>query len=252
MRNFAAVKVFLIICFFITLSDSFAQNFVSDTSSKTSFVDSAVAVYHRTLAPEPGLYNGSQYAYNAYYPFVINEGDPFFISKDFTNGTVFYNGVQYNNVTLLFDIIHEDLLTHDPAKIYILKLNADNVKWFKIWDHMFVRLKQDSGTNSPIHTGYYDVLYSGKISIYKKVQKIFKENSASSSGVNKYVVETDEYFIKKNNVYFSIKNKKSLLAVLDEKGKEVGKFMKKNRLKLKKNKDNDFAKVAAFYEGINN
>ena len=251
MGKSLALKVFLLIYFFITYSASYAQNVATDATIQPSSLDSALSVYHRTLYPETGLYNGSEYAYNAYYPFVINEGNPFFISKDFSVGSVFYNNVLYENVPLLFDIIKEEVLIRDLSKMYIMRLNNDNINWFKIWGHSFVHLKQDSGTNSPVHTGFYDELYKGNVSLYKKVSKIFKENTASAQGVNKYVVENNEYFIKKNGQYFRIKNKKSMLFVIDDKQKQVQQFIRKNRLKFKKNKDDSFAKAVAFYDGIN-
>ena len=139
------------------------------------------------------MYNGSEYAYNAYYPFTINEGDPFFQSKTFDTGAVFYNNVLYENVPLLFDIVKEELLTHDPTNNYIMRLNNERVKWFIIWGHTFVRLNHDSANNSPLHTGFYDLLYNGNTSLYKRDLKIFKENTASFQGLNKYLAETNEY-----------------------------------------------------------
>jgi hypothetical protein len=252
MRNVRALKVFLSIVLFISFSNSHAQNFSADTTIKSSFTDSALNIYHRTLYPETGLYNGSEYGYNVYYPFIINEGDPFYISKNFSDGSVFYNNVLYKNVPLLFDIIKEELLIRDPGKIYIIRLNSENIKQFNIWGQTFIRISPDSGTNAALHAGFYDELYKGNVSLYKKVLKKFKENAASAQGLNKYVVERDEYFIKKDNQYFRIKNKKSLLLVTNNKKKEIEQFIKKNKLNLRKHPDESFTKVVAYYDGINN
>ena len=81
MPRFTWVKIYLPVLFFINSCPAFSQNVLTDTSGDVSSFRNAVDLYHRFLAPETGLYNGSEYAYNAYYPFTINEGHPFFQSK---------------------------------------------------------------------------------------------------------------------------------------------------------------------------
>jgi hypothetical protein len=209
-------------------------------------------LYHHFLSPETGLYNGSQYTYAAYYPFPINEGHPFFQSKEFSAGSVFYNNILYENVPLLFDIIKEELLINDPSHVFIIKLNKERIGWFIIWGHTFVRPVPDNTKNTVLNPGFYDLLYNGNTALLKKVTKTLKENSASIEGINDYIVESDEYFIKKNNQYYKIKNKKSLMIIMDDKKKEIGQFIKKNKLSLKKNTDDALKRILAFYDEINN
>jgi hypothetical protein len=252
MRWFTLVKIFLLSTFFINSYKACSQNFIADTSAETSSLHSAVNLYHQFLSPETGLYNGSQYAYNAYYPFVINQGDPFFQSKHFDTGAVFYNNVLYEKVPLLYDIVKEELLINDPTNTYIVRLNNERVRWFIIFGHTFIRLNQDSANNSALHTGFYDLLYNGNTALYKKVSKIFKENSASFQGINKYIVEFNEYFIKKNNQYYTVKNKRSLLIIMNDKKKEVGQFIKKSKLNLRKDQENALTRIVTYYDAINN
>jgi hypothetical protein len=251
MPRFTFVKI-LLCTFFINSYQAFSQNFITDTSGDSSSFQSAVNLYHRFLTPETGLYNGSEYAYNAYYPFTINEGHPFFQSKTFDTGAVFYNNVLYENVPLLYDIVKEELLTHDPTNNYIMRLHNERIKWFIIWGHTFIRLNQDNAKSSPLHPGFYDLLYNGNTALYKRVSKIFKENTASFQGVNIYAVESNEYFVKKDNQYYTVKNKKSLLLIMNNKKKEVAQFIKKNKLKLRKAPEYALIRIVAYYDGINN
>ncbi len=251
MRWVTLAKLYLLSSFFINSFQAFSQNYITDSSGEKSSFQRAVNLYHRFLSPETGLYDGSEYAYNAYYPFTINEGHPFFQSKNFDTGTVLYNNVLYEKVPLLFDIIKEELLINDPSRVYFIRLNSERIGWFTIWGHTFIRLIPDSAANPQFHTGFYDVLYKGKTSLYKHVSKIFKENSASAQGINKYVVETDEYFIKKNNQYYKVKNKKSLMLIVNDRKKEIAKFIKKNKLNVRKNKDEALTKITAYYDAIN-
>lgn len=252
MSRFTLVTIYLLSAFFINSYKVFSQNFIADTSRETSSFHNAVNLYHRFLSPERGLYDGSEYTYGAYYPFIINEGHPFFQSKNFDTGAVFYNNVLYENVSLLFDIVKEELLINDPSHIYIIKLNTERIGWFIISGHTFVRLIPGNTNNIPLNSGFYDLLYNGNITLFKKVSKTLKENSASGEGINEYAVESDEYFIKKNNQYYKVKNKKSLMPIMNNSKKEVEQFIRKNKLNLKKNMDYALTKIVAYYDGINN
>ena len=250
MKSFKLVRVMLPILFLNPLK-VFPQKFIFDSSAQTPAMQAAINYYHQFLSPESGLYNGSQYTYNTYYPFTINEGNPFFFSKNFEVGSIFYNNILYENVPLLYDIIKDELLIKDPSKVYIMKLSNSRVRWFKLWDRTFVRLANDSTANSSLKTGFYLLLHNGKISLYARDTKSFKENTASVQGLNKYVVETTDYFIEKDNRFYKLKNKKSLLNVMENKRKEVTQFIKKNKLNLRKDKFNALTKVVAYYDEIN-
>ena len=250
MRCFVLGTIFLSGAFFLNFPKVFSQNFALDTLRETEGFQQAVNLYHQYLSPETGLYDGSEYAYNTYYPFIINEGHPFFQKKGFDTGSVFYNNIFYEKVPLLYDIINGELLTINPTKIYIIRLNGENIKWFTIYGRTFINLVKDSTSANPLNTGFYSALYKGKTSLYKKVSKIFKENSSAGQGLNKYVVEVNDYFIKKENGYFKIKNRKSLLNVLNNKKKEIGQFIKRNKLNLRKNKEEAFIRIVGYYDEI--
>jgi len=250
MKWIILVRIPLLIIFFMGSNKAFSQNFINDTSRETASFQEAVNLYHQFLSPETGLYDGSEYPYSIFYPVTINEGHPFFESKDFVTGAVFYNNILYKNVPLLYDIIQDELLINDPSMIYILRLNNERIGWFTVWGQTFIRLTADNATNPQFQTGFYNLLYNGKTSLYKRVSKIIKENSASAQGINKYVVELNTYFIKKDNQYYEVKNKKSLIAILNNKKKEIIQFIKKNKLNLRKNKNDALIKIVPFYDGI--
>lgn len=250
MRCFVLGTISLLSAFFLNFPKVFSQNFTFDTLQETEGFQHAVNLYHQYLSPETGLYHGSEYAYNTYYPFIINEGHPFFHKKTFDTGAVFYNNILYEKVPLLYDIINGELLTIDPTKINIIRLNTENIKWFTLDGYTFIRLVRDSIPANSLHTGFYNALYKGKTSLYKKVSKIFKENSSATQGLNKYVAEVNEYFIKKDSGYFKIKNRKSLLQVLNNKKKEIGQFINRNKSKLRINKEEAFIMIVAYYDQI--
>ncbi|MEO6456467.1 MAG: hypothetical protein ABIN97_20490 [Ginsengibacter sp.] len=251
MRWFKIVRAGLLSIIFVNSYKASSQNFVSDTSAKTSLLKNAVNLYHKFLLPETGLYNGSEYTYKAYYPFVINEGHPFFISKQFVPGSVFYNNVLYENVPLLYDIVKEELIIKDLAGVYFIKLNNESIQWFIISGHTFIRLNMDNDKDQVLHTGFYDLLYNGNVVLYKKVLKLLEDRSAFA-GIEKHVIESNKYFIKKDNRYYAIKNKKSLLPVMSNRKKEVQQFIRSNKLNFRKAEEDAIIRTVTFYDSINN
>jgi len=250
IKWFTFVKIFLPSIFFITFHRASSQNTTPDTSSQTSSLKNAINLYHRFLSPETGLYDGTEYAYAAYYPFTINEGHPFFQEKRFDTGAVFYNGILYENVPLMFDIVKEELLTKDPNSVKTIRLNTERVERFIIFRHTFIKLNHDSDDSATLRSGFYDLLYNGNTSLYKKISKSFETTSDTYFGIKQYVVESSQYFIKRDNHYYKIKNKKTLLVVMNNKKKEVEQFIKKNKLSLKKDKENALKNIVAYYDEI--
>ncbi|MEP6596336.1 MAG: hypothetical protein ABJA71_10340 [Ginsengibacter sp.] len=261
MRWFKLVKIFFLSIFFISSYEASSQSSLVD-SAETSSLHNAIGLYHQFLSPETGLYSGSEYAYTFYYPFTIHEGHPFFLSKQFDTGSVFYNNVLYENVPLLYDLIMGELITRDPTNEYAIRLNNERIGWFILSGHTFIKINRQSSGNIVLHQGliipflshyaFYDLLYNGTTALYKKPSKNFKEVSDIFVGIKKYVVESNEYFIEKNHQYYKIKNKKDLLLVMNNNKKAVEQFIKQNKLSLKKDKDNALKKIAAYYDSINN
>ncbi|MEO8766301.1 MAG: hypothetical protein ABI416_18520 [Ginsengibacter sp.] len=252
MLHLKKVKIYLLATLILTSYTALPQTSLTDTSIEITSLHNAVNFYHSFLSPETGLYNGSEYTYYAYYPFVINEGHPFFQSNSFDTGSVFYNNVLYENVLLQFDIVKEELVTKDPSKMYSLKLHSDRIGWFNISGHTFVRPEGKKTSNPVLSPGFYDLLYNGNTPLYKKATKILNEYSSSTEGLYHYVVESDEYFIKKNNQYYKIKGKKSLMPLLNDSKKEVAQFIRKNKLNLKKNKDISYKMILTYYDRLPN
>ncbi|MEO6328623.1 MAG: hypothetical protein ABIO55_06815 [Ginsengibacter sp.] len=236
--------------FFLNSYNVSSQNFIADTSAKTSALKSALNLYNQFFSPPTGLYNGSEYTYNAYYPFKINEGDPFFQSQHFVAGAVFYNDVLYENTLLLYDIVKDELLIHDPTNIYVIRLNNQRIGGFTISGHTFIRLNMDTANTAVLNTGFYEVLYNGNVALYKKVSKLLFDRT-STTEINKYTVESNKYFIKKGNNYFAVKNKKSLPLLMSNKKREVQQFIRNNKLNFRKAEEDYLVKTVAYYDFLN-
>ena len=132
---------------FITVYSCIAQ--AGDTSGYAIAVNNAMINYHQFLKPETGLYNGREY-YD--YSPTIKDGDPFFLSTKFNTGNIIYDGILYENVPLLYDLVTSDVIITDSNYFYRIKLNGERVSRFSVLQHTFIRLEEDS--NSVIKTGF--------------------------------------------------------------------------------------------------
>ncbi len=224
-----------------------SQQYQFDSSNNDPAVQNAINLYHNYLAPENGFYNGSEYAYKRYYPFRFSEGHPFLFTQLFTEGTVFYDGMVYH-APLLLDIIKGELLTRSPSNIYC-KLNSERIEWFKLQNYTFIHLRPDS--TDRLADGFYALLSKGQVSLYKAFRKNLKDDANSVTVVDEIAVEQDYYFIIRENKYFRIKNKKTLLEALADKKKVMQRFMRTNSIKIKRNSEQAFTRVVIYYNSIN-
>lgn len=217
----------------------------ADTSGYAMAINNAVISYHQFLNPETGLYNGREY-YD--YSPTIKDGDPFFLSTRFNTGNIIYDGILYQNVPILYDLVTSDVIITDSNYFYRIKLNGERVGRFSVLQHTFIRLEEDS--NGVIKTGFYDLLYDGQTRFYKKHIKRLQE-SVTNEGVRRYIVEAMDYYVLKGNVYYQANSKNDLLSVLKDKKKELNAFIKKNKLDTRKKKDESFAAIVAYYDQLN-
>ena len=226
-----------------------AQSLESDSSFYLAAISNAIGVYHSYLTPESGLYNGSEYAG---YPIRLTEGHQFFDTNELVNGSIVYDGVLYENVPIQIDLVTELVIINSFGGAYRMQLINEKISSFKLLDHTFIRLVKDSTNRNVISTGFYDQLYAGNIAVLKKEQKKIRENVSIVTGITGSVTENDFYYLKKNEKFYTVKNKNALLEVLHDKKKDIKQFIRKNKLKFRKDPDNVLIQVASYYDTLNN
>ena len=246
------MKIVLLFPFILLLTPpSYSQNTPAnpvreDSLVYTASVQNAVNFYHRSVYPETGLYNGGQYVD---YIYTIKEGNPYFLSTGYAEGSLCYDKVHYQQVQLIYDMVKECLITQDPTHLYKVALNNEKISSFSILGHNFVRLIADSSDNQLPGTGFYECLYSGSLAVFKKEKKELKDREVSNN-IIRYVQVTSDYYIRKDGKYFPVGNKKSVLHLLADRKKQLESYIRKNSLKIRRNPDIAYAGIAAYYDTI--
>lgn len=245
----APLKFAIMLAVFAFNCKTFAQTSLPDTGNNSVAVQNAIDIYHQFVFPETNLYNGREYIDYAY---TLNEGIPFFSYPDFVTGSVLYNRILYKNVPVLYDVVNEEVVILNPSRTNKISLNIENVSGFDLKNLHFVKLIADSLKGASIRSGFYAVLYDGKTDVYLKQSKKILESILISEGVRRSIDEQNEYYILKNEVFYPVTSKKSLLKILKDKKKDVQQFIKRNKLNIRKEKYIALAKVAAYYDEITN
>jgi hypothetical protein len=89
-------------------------------------------------------------------------------------------------------------------------------------------------------------LASGKLTVLAKRTKIISERIEGRTFLQKFD-ETVKYYLLKNGIYYYIKNKKDIQAVIEDEKKEVQQFLSKNKLNYRKNPEQTLIAIAEFY-----
>jgi len=221
-----------------------AQN-ADDTTLRENALH-AIGVYYQNLREESPLYNGSEYLEYAY---TLQEGHPFFQVADFVAGDIDLNGMIFRGVPILYDIVKDQVIIQDFQRVYKINLPADKIQQFSVLGHLFVRITRDSADQ--VKTGFYDQLYKGKIALYARREKRILEKY-SNVQISKVVISENVYYIKKDGVYHTIKNKSSLLGVLKNKKKEVQQYLKTNDIKFKREPERAMIMAVRYYDQLTN
>jgi hypothetical protein len=246
MRKYIfALSLFITISFFQNL---IAQNSPGDTTYRRIALQQVTDFYFRSIGENALVYNGSEVLE---YPGRA-ESHPFYESDKFVKGSINSNGLLYNDIPILYDIVHDKLIVLDYNKVFKVEQISERVENFSCYGHSYERLSPDSINISTVTTGFYDRLYIGRsVALYAKRQKMASE-ILKETHTELVFKQRNSYFIRKGVIYYPVSDRSSVLNVLKDKKPELDKFLKKNKIKFKKNPEFAMIKLAEYYDSLRN
>lgn len=225
-----------------------AQSVNSETSLAIA-VQTAQKRYAESFVGHPQLYSGPEYMdyAKAYHARV---GHQFFLVSEMQQGSVYYNGHQFANVPLKYDVVHDQVVLVQPTSPITLRLIDEKVLGFTFNNHRFVRLRTDSISGNLVRTGYYELLADGRIQLLAKRSKRMQEQI-----VQRYVdvefILTDKLYIKKGGNYYAAGRKASVLRLLSDHSVELQKFMQDQHLSFKSDSlEASISRLVAYYNSL--
>ncbi len=230
--------------------NSLAQTAHTDSSSQQNALNNTLSLFYASIGEQSRLYNGTEY----YLSDPITKGNAFFSDVNaFTPGSIVYDGTYFNGVPMLYDIYYDKvvvLLYNHFSKFSLIK---EKVKSFDFLDHHFININADTlGVNTIIKTGFYDELYGGKTQILAKRSKNIQTSTSGILGPEAYFNPVKDYYVRKNNTYYSFSGQGSLLDVLKDKKKEIQQYIKANQIKFRQDPEEAMVKIASYYDHLTN
>ncbi len=201
------------------------------------------AVYFNSIGSQAPWINGRL---NVPYNFAFENGTPYFGAPSFTKGTLVYNGIEYNDVNLVYDQMLDKLISYvEKGRMELL---FDHVNGFTLQGHPFIAVSKD--TIARMNRGYYEKLYQGRLVVLKKNLMEIKEDLVAGVGTLRSIITKPVYYIQKNNSYYHVTSKKTLLAALTDKKDDLQKFIKRNKLGWKKDTERLISETVAYYDQL--
>jgi hypothetical protein len=182
----------------------------------------------------------------------VREGSPFFDEALAKGRIVLSGGKVYDNIRLRLDLmdntIHyispegEELIATTPIKtIFLTDSVSQKENQFDYSDFIM--------TLSKIEPGWYQLLDTGAVRLYKRHTKSIRENKPyGSATVDQFITTAFSYYMLFNSVFTPIKKIKALPDMLQDKKAELQEYINNNNISGRS--DKDYMALLGYYNNL--
>lgn len=209
------------------------------------FLDVCDSAYGKDIR----LVNGRVY----FPPYILAEGDPFFKDPDWMTGSVTVRGATFTGLKLNYDIFQDHLVflneSEDGLMVRLI-LSKNHTTAFTLEEHKFILLDPSTGINIP-EKQYFEVLFSGKISLVQRYVKEIEAVVQQEYPYGRYTKAEIARYILKDGKLQRFTNRFSLYKILADRKSELKKYLNKNRIRnVRKATDQQIAGLVEHYNSI--
>ena len=161
-------------------------------------------------------------------------------SESYERGNVCFRGKLYQGIFLNLNAHIDELCAMESSPGIAIILNKNLVDSFSLGGvnrRQFVHYKQER--NSVLSSGYYEVLYSGQLKLYKKIRKHYSERIStimeSVNPIQRGFTLSESFYIWKDDSWTRIATKSDLKRVFREQMRTLDNLLKSKKINLKKN-----------------
>ncbi len=226
----------LLVCILLLQSSAKAQL----NKQKTT-----VLYYFNNIGEQSALLNGTKYLG---YPSYFKEGHPFYITNTLLRGDIVYDHVKFDHIQFQYDLVADAIIFQDST--HRIQLISEKVEKFNIKNQVFIRLEKDSQKTTTLYSGFYKLLLDGNIKFLVKYIKTKKEAIVNVNELMGHFEQNSIYYIKKNNRFYTIANKRDLLNLFRDRKGKITNFVKSLGFKYRKDPENYILKVASYYDQL--
>ena len=247
-RSFQFARLRFMLLIILVLSSfglaGLAQGTIADSSSEPA-IKRIVAFYNTSLGADLQLFNGREYQD---YNFRFSEGHPYFFTNKWSKGTITYRGSTYEDVSILYNLITDNVIILDYSGLSKIQLVKEKVTSFSVAGHTFINICRDSLLSSGLRCGFYDVLATGKITLLVKRTKNIQEVTTETVQIK--ALPKDYFYIGHNSVYSPVSKEKTLLELLSDGRNEIKRFIKQHKIRYAQNPEEAIVKIVTYYNQI--
>jgi hypothetical protein len=199
----------------------------------------------RVYGLDQTLYNGKKYTY---MPPAGTKGNQFLTSSQYSAGTVILKGKTYRDITLNYDIFNQKLLlryANETGPLNIIEVSTSWLTGFSLGDMKFEFLHLESERQ------FYQVLGEGRVRILYHWRKTMDlDGSVGAYGFVFSRALRDSYVLMDGQLK-QFRTKRSLIRLFDPAlWPEIKKYLRKNRINMKKSSDLTMAEMITFIGNI--
>lgn len=175
-------------------------------------------------------------------------GHPYFLASGFNSGNVIFNGKEFRNLKIIYDIHDDEIILYvNPQTIIMLNKEMVERLTFNYENRMYTIHNFGNDTTSLLR-GYVNVLYDGPTALYTKyIKKI--ESMAEENKYDRFY-QVHRMYIMKDNQIVQVSGKKELLKLLEPGRKEIKDYIKKNKLTVIRKDPYSFIPILMFYDSL--
>jgi hypothetical protein len=216
--------------------------FLFSPGQSPSTTDSLISIYYKQQGLTLPIFSGRKY-----YGYGANiEGNPYYFYPDWQTGSVLYEGVRYNNLSVQYDIYQDQVLVTNSIGLPF-NLYSERVEEFSLPNMTFVRLRPDK--NHDLKEGFYQKLVDGKLTVYARRVKILDEK-VDVTGIERKFIASNVYYVQKDGKYYVIRNKRSIYNLLDDNRSKINDFLSERNIRYKTDPETTLIQIAQLYNQL--
>lgn len=195
--------------------------------------------------PLDNLVQGQLYSPN-YFPIT---GTPF-LTEDWTAETVYILENEYQDLPVWYDLYADDLilLNQQDKRLHFIRLNQEHIRSFSQGSRRFINLDYSAFRGLELLPGFYELFFEGEASLLvKRAVEVLEENET----LQQYFERQDRWYFIKDGQVFQIRNKRSLLSVLDKTTrKQIKAFLKKQKIRFRRIAEGEWRELMTYLNGL--
>lgn len=201
-------------------------------------------IYLEEIGDNAQIYHGSEYIRYGQK----TAGFPYYESDSIRMGSINYQGNLYNGKNLFYNLITDEIIIPDYTGNALITLARGKVNFFTVGKHRFLEMINEQ-TDGLQTDGFYEELFSGEPGLYVRREKRLDAGTGSEEA--KYI-QYNVYYLRKDNKYYVVDSKNSLLEQLKDEENLLKKYIRANKLKFKIKKDLESSLVLTtmYYSGL--